>query len=249
MKIVICEDETYHRDFLQKTISEYAMFHEPSIEITLSTADPNRVLAYLKVDRADCYFLDIELGSTLTGMELARIIRQHDPLAQIIFISMHADRLKLTFKYKLAALDFIVKDSGYEKVTIEIEEALKEAFKVYKKIGKQTDFSHIQIKIGERIKNVRYDEIYYFETAEQEHKIILHAVNGRYEFYGRLKAYENIDQRFYRSHKSFLVNLDYVDEINKKERQLLLKNGHSCLIAARKMKEVQAKIDSNHIKN
>lgn len=84
MNIIICEDETEHREFLQATITEYAMFHEPSIEIVLSTSDPDTVLDYLKDQRADCYFLDIELSSTLNGMELARIIRRHDPLAQII---------------------------------------------------------------------------------------------------------------------------------------------------------------------
>ncbi|GAA4060334.1 LytTR family DNA-binding domain-containing protein [Amphibacillus indicireducens] len=242
MNVVICEDEVEQREFLQKTISEYATFHEPSIKIALSTSDPNRVLAYLKDQRADCYFLDIELGSAITGMELARIIREHDPLAQIIFISMHADRLKLTFKYKLAALDFIVKSAGYDQLTIEIEEALKEAFNIYRKIGNQSEISYIQIKIGERIKNVRYDDIYYFETSTQEHKLILHEVSGVYEFYGRLKTYEEIDQRFYRCHKSFLINLDYVREIDTKERKLTLANDHICLISSRKVKELQKKL-------
>ena len=249
MNVVICEDEEKHREFISQTISNYAMFHEPSIEVVLSASKPEQVIDFIKENDVDCFFLDIELESTIDGMELARTIREQDPIAQIVFISMHADRLKLTFKYKLAALDFIVKDAGRDQLAQQIQEALKGAFNTYKRIGQQTETAQIQIKIGERIKNVRYDEIYYFETAEQEHKIILHAVNGRYEFYGRLKTYENIDQRFYRSHKSFLVNLDYVDEINKKERQLLLKNGHSCLIASRKMKDVQAKIDSNHIKS
>lgn len=242
MNVVICEDETHHRKFLQKTISEYAMFHEPSIEIVLSTADPNHVLAYLSEGRADCYFLDIELGSSISGMKLARIIRKYDPLAQIIIISMHPERMKLTFKYKLAALDFIVKDSRYKKMTHEIQATLKEAFNIYKKIGHRPEVLHIQIKIGERIKNVRYDDIYYFETSTQAHKIILHEESGRYEFYGRLKTYEELDQRFYRCHKSFLINLDYVQQIDTKERKLTLANGHICLISSRKVKELQKKL-------
>ncbi|MBU5595013.1 LytTR family DNA-binding domain-containing protein [Amphibacillus sp. MSJ-3] len=240
MNIIICEDETEHREFLQATITEYAMFHEPSIEIVLSTSDPDTVLDYLKDQRADCYFLDIELSSTLNGMELARIIRRHDPLAQIIFISMHADKLKLTFKYKLAALDFIVKDAGYDKLALEIQDTLKVAFETYQKIGINTHLSYVQVKIGERIKNILYDDIYSFETASQDHKIILHERNGVYEFYGSLSTYEQIDRRFYRCHKSFLINLDYIKEVNLKNRIVILTNGHVCPVSSRKVRELQA---------
>ena len=242
MRVIICEDETKHRDFLQTTISRYATFHEPSIEIVLSTSNPNHVLTYLEDQRADCYFLDIELGSTLTGMELARIIRENDPLAQIVFISSYADRLKLTFKYKIAALDFIVKSTEYDQLTFEIEETLKEAFDTYKKIGRQEVVPSIQIKTGEQIRNIRYDEIYLFETSSQDHKINLHVISGLYQFYGRLKNYEDLDQRFYRCHKSYLVNLDYIKEVDTKERKLILMNGHTCPISTRKIRELQKKI-------
>lgn len=242
MRVIICEDEAHHRQFLQSVISQYAMFSQPSIELMLSASQPEEVLEYLKTQRADCYFLDIELCSPITGMDLARMIRERDPLAQIIFISMHADKLKLTFKYKLAALDFIVKDDEQDSITTQVQEALEVAFERYQQYGDNNELTHIQIKIGERIKNIRYDEIYYFETATQEHKIILYESKGIYEFYGKLKAFENIDPRFYRCHKSYLVNLDHVYALNTKKRKLTMVNGHECLIATRKMKDLQARL-------
>ncbi|UJW58024.1 response regulator transcription factor [Bacillus sp. A116_S68] len=242
MNVIICENETHHREFLQSVITQYAMLYQPSIEIALSTAQPEHILDYVNKQRADCYFLDIELGSTITGMDLARMIRERDPFAQIIFVSMHADKLKLTFKYKLAALDFIVKDEGPDKLASQVQDALEAAFDKYQQLGHSSELAHIQIKIGERIKNIRYDDIYYFETAAQEHKIVLYEVSGVYEFYGKLKAFENIDERFYRCHKSYLVNLDHIKDMNTKQRKLTMVNGRECLISARKVKDLQSRI-------
>lgn len=175
-------------------------------------------------------------------MDLASKIREHDPFADIIFFSMHADKLKLTFKYKLAALDFIVKE--HVQLSEQVIEALQASFLKYQQLGNKDGTKFIQIKIGERIQNIPYDEIYYFETSHQEHKIILHAVNGLYEFYGKLKEFENIDKRFFRCHKSFLINLQYVQNINKEQRKITMTNNKVCCVSFRKMKDLQAKIVS-----
>ncbi|MCJ7839339.1 LytTR family DNA-binding domain-containing protein [Lederbergia sp. NSJ-179] len=243
MKVVICENEAEHREFLQSVIFQYAISNEPSIEVALSAAKPDEVLAYLRDQRADCYFLDIELGSSMDGMDLACKIREHDPFADIIFISMHADRLKLTFKYKLAALDFIVKDDGHDQLAEQINEALQASFTKYQQLGHSDGTKCIQIKIGERIKNIDLDDIYYFETSPQvEHKVVLHTTNGYYEFYGKLKEFENIHERFYRCHKSYIVHLQYVKDIDKERRKIIMANGNECYVSLRKMKILEAKM-------
>ncbi|SDZ68253.1 two-component system, AgrA family, response regulator AgrA [Evansella caseinilytica] len=242
MKVIICENEVQQRKFLQSVIFNYAMFSEPSIEVVLSASQPEEVLAYLQDHRADCYFLDIELGSSISGMDLASIIREQDPLANIIFITMHADKLKLTFKYKLAALDFIVKDVEPEKLTQQVKEALQASFAKYQQLGNSYRSKFFQIKIGERIKNINLDDIYYLETSAQVHKIGLHEKNGCYEFYGKLKELENLDERFYRCHKSYIVNLQHVKYIDKKNRKLTMANDEVCYVSTRMIKELQSKI-------
>nr|WP_062051747.1 LytTR family transcriptional regulator DNA-binding domain-containing protein [Bacillus sp. JCM 19034] len=42
----------------------------------------------------------------------------------------------------------------------------------------------------------------------QEPKMVLHERNGVYEFYGKFKKFESIDECYYRYHKSYLINLD-----------------------------------------
>ncbi|WP_019395597.1 LytR/AlgR family response regulator transcription factor [Priestia filamentosa] len=241
MKVIICEDEQNQRQFLQSIIMKYAMFHEPSIEVVLSASCPEEVLTYISNYNGDCYLLDIEFDSSLNGMDLASEIRKQDPFATIIFITTHADKLKLTFTYKLAALDFIVKDEQ-RNLEERIKEALQAAFEKYQQIGEEDKGRFFQIKIGERIKNINLDDIYYFDTSSQAHKINLHEKNGYYEFYGKLKELENLDERFYRCHKSYIINLQHVKDIDKKKYTVLMTNNSKCHVSFRAMRELQSRM-------
>lgn len=241
MKVIICEDDPIQKNFIYKEVMNYANFHEPSIEVVLCTNSPDRVLAYLENYRADCYILDIELNHQLDGMELAAQIRKKDPLATIIFITTHADRLKLTFTYKLAALDFIIKNIP-EQVAQQITDVLNVAFKKYKQLSEALPTKFIQIKIGERVKNIALQDIYYFETSVIPHKITLYEKNGFYEFYGKLKDFEEANPSFYRCHKSFLINLQHVKELDKKKRTVTMSNGYTCAASVRSFRELERKL-------
>ncbi|EGQ26269.1 LytTR family DNA-binding domain-containing protein [Mammaliicoccus sciuri] len=241
MRVIICEDNPVQKEFIYKEIMNYASFHEPSIEVVLCTSTPDDVLTYLDHYQADCYFLDIELDHQLDGMDLAVTIRKRDPLATIIFITTHADRLKLTFTYKLAALDFIVKDTP-NQIAAQVKEALESAFEKYTQLGEVDSSEVIQIKIGERIKNIRLQDIYYFETSAIPHKITVYEKNGYYEFYGRLKDFEEVSSSFYRCHKSLLINLQHVNELDKKKRTVTMTNGAICDISFRASGELQRRI-------
>lgn len=241
MRVIICEDDIRQKQFLHNEIMNYASFHEPSIDVVLCTSSPDEVFTYLENKKADCYFLDIELNHPLSGMEVAMEIRKMDPLATIIFITSHADQLKLTFTYKLAALDFIVKESP-DQIASQVREALQAAFNKYKQLGEIDQSAMVQIAIGERIKNIAMRDIYYIESSSIPHKLALHERNGYYEFYGKLVDFENMDPSFFRCHKSYLINLRHVKDVNKKERIANMANGAKCIISFRQLRELQRRL-------
>ena len=66
---------------------------------------------------------------------------------------------------------------------------------------------------------------------------MLHAQNKESLITGDLKALEQrLPNNFFRAHKSFLVNLDYVDHVDKKQNLIFFRNGASCLVSRRKIK-------------
>ncbi|MFE3573998.1 LytR/AlgR family response regulator transcription factor [Lysinibacillus sp. NPDC059133] len=227
MKIVICEDDARQRKYLQSTIVHSFLFQYEEIEIALIASNPSEVFTYLKEHRADCFLLDIELQHEINGLELANAIRSKDPLATIIFITNYADKLKLTFTYKVAALDFIVKNEA--NTTENLIDTLYIAYQKHKKIHAQKIDMSFQVKIGEHIKIIPFNDIYYFATSPNPHKIELIEKSGVYEFFNNLTDIkQQLDDRFFRCHRGYIVNLQQIQKIDLTYRNITMKNGSIC---------------------
>lgn len=235
MDIVICEDDIVQLERVKDIIANYAMMEDNGMKIVLATTNPDEVLSFLKNEKADCYFLDIDLNHELTGIALGSKIREKDPIASLVYITTHAEMTYLTFIYKLAALDFIIKDD-IDSLKGKLLSTLKEAHRRYVKIGEQDHVQKLQIKTAGRTHNIDFQNVYFFEAAPDSHKIILHLENEHIEFYGRLKDYENLHKGFYRCHKSFIVNKNKIANIDSKERIVFLDNGEVCYASARLIK-------------
>lgn len=211
------------------------MMEDNGIEIVLSTTNPEELAQFLQHSKADCYFLDIDLNHELTGIILGSKIRENDPIASLIYITTHAEMTYLTFIYKLAALDFIIKDHT-DLLKEKILSTLKEAHRRYLKIGEQEETQKLQIKTTGQVFNIDFNDVYFFEASKSAHKIVLHLENERIEFYGRLKNYAKIHPDLYRCHRSFIVNKAKIDRVDPKERKVYLVNGEVCPASARLIK-------------
>lgn len=240
MKVVICEDNPQQQKMLYTRLGNYAMLNHPSVEIVLVASNTEDVLKFMETNKADCYFLDIELGQGHNGLQLAAEIRKQDILASIIFVTDYSEALKLTFKYKVAALDYIVKRTD-TSFTDQLIGAFESSIQRYEQLGKIKSVNFYQVKMGELIKNVPYEHIYYFETSENVHKVRLFEKNGVYEFYGKLKEIEDIHPTFFRCHKSYVVNLQHVVQINKKEKSIEMVNGAKCPVSIRASRKIKSK--------
>lgn len=243
MEIVICEDHVTQLKAITEVIQKYALIEDNGIHIALATTNPNEVLAYAQNHKVDCYFLDIDLGHEMTGMQLSSEIRKLDPICSIVFMTTHSEMAFLTFTYKVAALDFIIKDevNAWENKVLDV---LKEAHKRYLQIGNDADVNVVQIKMGSRIRNIDHDAIYFFEASPNPHKLVLHLHNEQIEFPGRLKDYENLSEYFYRCHKGCIVNVKHIEEIDTSERLLTMANGSTCVASSRLLRGLLKKFQS-----
>ena len=242
MKVVICEDNPQQQKMSYTRLRNYAMINHPSVEIVLVASNAEQILQFMETSKADCYFLDIELGKGSNGLQLAAEIRKQAPLASIIFVTDYSEALKLTFKYKVAALDYIIKrtDSSFSDQLIG---AFESSIQRYEQLGQTRSINFFQVKMGEFIKNIPYENIYCFETSESIHKIRLSERDGVHEFYGKLKDIENIHSTFFRCHKSYIINLQYVEQVNKKDRYIKLVNGIKCPVSIRALRNIQSKLN------
>lgn len=242
--IFICEDHKKHLSLFTKNIADIILIEELDMQITLSTSDPHEILRYVSsCENTGVFFLDIDLKSDMDGLTLAQRIRKIQPRCFIIFITSHSEMSFLTFQYKVEALDFIIKSTP-EHVKTKIHECL---LNVQEKYISQNSNQSKTFVITQNEKKIcfEYNDIIYFETSLNIHKIILHTYKRTLEFNGQLKDLESqLDYRFYRCHRSFIINKDNISEVDFNHLIVHMKNGESCPVSVR-MKKGLKKIMSN----
>lgn len=231
LNIIICEDDEHERieieDIIKKEIKEMKS------RVALVTGEPKDVIKFIEAsaEKNFIYFLDVDLGSEINGIELGQCIRKIDPTGYIIFVTAHEELTELTFKYKVQALDYIIK-GGNDNINNKIKECILEAYNHHENVNIKENNS-IAIDYGNNIAKVKFKEILFFETTGKDHKIRLHGINEQLEFYDSLKNVEKlVSKDFYRCHKSFLVNTRNIKAIHKEKLLIEMVNGQSCYVSA-----------------
>ena len=236
LKLYICEDIEVQRNRMQQVIENMILMEELDMEFGCVSEDPHRILDTVKeTGEVGIYFLDIALGADMTGLTLAQEIRKYDPRGFIIFVTTHSEMSYMTFIYKLEALDFILKDAP-EELGKRVCDCILKANQRFASVNNKVHVK-FSVKVNEKVFTVDYDDILFFETSPNVHKIILHCKNRQMEFLGKIKEIEKeVDGRFYRCHRSFLVNKDNIREIDFQNRVIYMVNGDECLLSSRMMK-------------
>lgn len=234
--IFICEDNKKQLDLFTTYISNLILIEGFDMKIVQATSDPHQLLKeILTAENTGLFFLDIDLRSDMNGLTLAQRIRQIQPRCFIVFITSHSDMSFLTFQYKAEALDFIVKDSA-EHIKSKIHECLLDVNSKYTSSNNNVTRTFTINQNDKRIV-IDYNDIIFFETSNNIHKIILHARKRVIEFTGQLKDIEQqLDYRFYRCHTSYIINKDNITDIDFKELLVHMNNGETCPVSVRKKK-------------
>ena len=238
LHIFVCEDDAAQRKNVVQTIHNTVMMEELDMQLVLDTADPYELLEVVKTSQnTGIYFLDIDLNCDMNGMKLAQQIRKFDPRCFIIFITAHSELSYMTFQYRVEAMDFVLKDNPAE-AKVKIRECLLHAWERHT-LQTNKVYKTYTIEIGERKISVDYQDILFFETSSNIHKVVLHAKDRQIEFSGTMKDLENtLDDSFVRCHRSFLVNRNNIKEVDTKNRIIYFVNGESCLVSTRMMKGI-----------
>lgn len=224
MKFLICDDDDLmlkKLSLLIKNSPENKCYSNKIIEITNPT-DVNIA------DEYDVAFLDIDMPQ-MSGIDLARKIHEQWPNTVIIFITNYVQYAP--DGYEVGAFRYLMKNQITEKLIDYLDLAIKERTKRLRVII-------IQIN-GERI-NVPVSNILYMESSARI--ITMHLIENvrpMYQFYGNMS---DLAQKFeilgfLRVHKSYLVNMKYIEIFQCK--RLEIKGGILIPSSERKYSELK----------
>ncbi|WP_159443147.1 LytTR family DNA-binding domain-containing protein [Pilibacter termitis] len=94
--------------------------------------------------------------------------------------------------------------------------------------------------------HVRFDDIFFFETSEVEHYLNLKTRNGEYRFRETIKNLLNKDKRLFQSNRSFVINIENIVTLDKKNKIAIFEDGSYAYISLKKFKELEKLLKKLH---
>jgi len=215
-RTLIADDEQPARDRLKKLLAEHAD------KIELIGEAQNGLECREMIDRLkpDLVFLDIQMPG-LNGFEVLQQTT-HSPV--VIFCTAYDEFALQAFQTN--SIDYIVKPVKAERIQKSIEklDTLKhhsdkqELLRIIESYISQTpkkEITSIPVKLGDRMLFIRIEEVSYF-SAEEKYVNIFTKDGKTYLCDFPLKSLEEkLGETFLRIHRSLLVNVSRIREINK----------------------------------
>lgn len=207
MRIAVVDDERPARSELK-----YLILQCLPEAVIWEAADTESFMELLEETEFDACFVDIDLAGA-NGTTLASMIRNCQPRAQIVFATAFGEYAVRAFE--LGAADYLLKPFDLERVrktTDRLAARLREEHPVRDAEEQvMTDKLMVVTVTGFRVLDV--SEIIYIETENRGCRV--HSAGESYLQNESLSFYESRlhGHRFFRVHKSFLVNLEYVSEM------------------------------------
>lgn len=236
LPIIVCDDHFEYGNHLRSIIENFILIEELDMNVVMTATSSNEVLTYISKHPASyLYFLDVDLNDqSHSGIALANKIRQIDPRGFIVFVTAHAEFSLLTFQYQVEAMDYIIKDCS-TTFSNKIRQCIMHAMSLHTSPFNQIHKT-FSVHIGSRIIHLKQDDIICFKSSNSSHKINIITSNAFYEQSGTLHEIQNqVDHNFRFSHKSYLVNTNHIQEIDKASYKLILSNGLQVPVSVRNM--------------
>ena len=200
-KIAICDDFEQDAKYIASAVNKWAEKERILLEVEVFPSADSFLFHYADHKDFDIMLLDIEMPS-MSGIELAKKIRLENDAVQIIFITGFIDYI--AEGYDVAALHYLMKPLSEDKLSEVLNRAVL-------KIRKNEKSLFLSIS-GEMLRIPIY-QIKYLEV--QQNYVTVHAKKD-YTVKKTLGEFESeLDERFYRIGRSFIVNLSCIDKITK----------------------------------
>ena len=200
--IAVVEDSVQDVQTLLEYIDRYQK--EKGTEFQISRFSDGDEIALHYKGGYDLILMDIEM-KFMDGMSAAAEIREADPEVIIIFIT---NSPQYAIKgYAVRAMDYILKPLHYYAFCQSLDRAMQLMTR------QQKEFLTVPCDGG--VLKLELSEIYYVEI--RDHELLYHTSRGVLAAPGSMRQLEEKHpaQRFFRSSKSYIINLEHVDGVRE----------------------------------
>lgn len=214
IKFIIVDDEEQEIEHVKGLILE--VVPEASIN-SYTRISPALKKEIQNADEHKVYILDIELANKVSGITIAKLIREEDWESEIIFITNHDKMFESVHRSVYEVFDFIEKFHNFDK---RFKKAIKNIMK------RNFDNKMFRYNAGNVKLAIYYRSILYIYRDKEERKLVIVTPTNKYRIAMPIKkmpAY--LDDRFVQCHRSCIVNKLRIEEKNYKDGYFILDTG------------------------
>lgn len=218
LRFVLCDDNVPVLNRLEKMLSSIFIKNDIDAQIVYKAKSADEILEYVKDNSVDVLILDINLKSSVTGCDVADIVRRKNKDVYIIFFTGHMEYALLAYKYK--TFDYLVKpitSERLEETVLRLVEDTKEAHAQFLRFNKTV---------------IKQDEINYIKKDGT--KLVFCTPYHHYEVYSSFSKIQNcLPDNFVRCHKSYIINVNNITHFATNDNAVNFEHNESCSIGAK----------------
>ncbi len=229
LQIAVCDDNIDDLSNMVQLINLYRISKNFCCEYAVFPNGLELISVLEKGKRFDIYFLDIIMPGFM-GIDVAKEIRVFDKTAPIIFFTSSPEFA--LDSYSVKAINYVLKPISKEKLFFTFDEVLEQ-------IKAEKDKDAIIVKSNEGIQKILISNLVFAEVIGRN--VLYHLHSGKViectEPFSSV-CHNLLKYRcFIKPHRSYLVNMQYVDTIEN--HQITLQTISSVPIAQGKAREIK----------
>lgn len=200
-KIAICDDSQADAEYIATLVKEWVK--DRIVKIRTYPSAEAFMFNYAEEKDYDILLLDIEMGK-MDGVTMAKAIRQDNESVQIVFITGYSEYI--ADGYDVAALHYLIKPVKKEQLWSVLDRAAERLKKNEKELLLKTADETVVMPVRE----IRYLDVQQnYVTVHGKVDVTVKRTLGEFE--------KELDERFFRLGRSYIVNLTCVRRISKTE--------------------------------
>ena len=231
INFIICDDVKQYREMVEHIVISYMMKNKLEYKTHVFKDYDSEFMKIVESKLPfKVYILDIETPSK-SGIDIARIIRNHDVDSVLIFLTGHQELGHVVMKIDFLFLSYINKFDDCENRLIKSLDKALQMFKIK---------NVIRFKDNGIVYTIPQEDILYITRDSVDRKCIIVTDYNEFKVGKNLSELEKmVNDNFIKTHRACLMNTKRIMSFSRSQKEVVFDNGmKSDLISTRFDKEL-----------
>lgn len=227
LSFILVDSSNEARQKVKKIINSVMITNDIEYEVKEFSNLTSELKDIINTNSFKIYILAIGLDSSVSGIDVGKVIRQNDWDSELIYLTNHDNMFEKVFRSVYKVFDFIEKfDSMEKRVEKDIRKIVTRKWDKSKYI-----YSNNRVNF-----EIFLDEILYIYRDTVERKLVVMTTNGYTHKLNKNinELLKELDGRFRQVHRSCIVNTDKVNLYNWAKGYFVLDNNDKVDLLSKK---------------